>query len=161
MYDRKINSGNFVPLDFYISRIKKNLRGAPLRLPLPLPCSTSLVTCASLWIHMHCQYESGNFCTSTDRIDLFLKNLSVSEKLWYAFFLRCFAMLSTKSSILHLGNNVFIPLPPKSMLTRTLNYSPIGEVWTNSSYDEHVIKCPFSLSRPSYTLNITSTLIWG
>ena len=110
---------------------------------------------------MHYQDKSGNFCTSRDRIGLFFKNLSVSGNLWYAFFLRCFAMLSTKSLILHLGNNVFIPLSPNSMLTRTLNYSPIDEVWTNSSYDEHVIKCPFSFSRPSYTLNITSTLIWG
>ena len=110
---------------------------------------------------MHYQDKSGNFCTSRDRIDLFFKNLSVSEKLWYAFFLRCFAMLSTKSSILHLGNNVFIPLPPNSMLTRTVSFSRIDEVWTNSTYDEHVMKRPFSLSRRSYTLNITSTLIWG
>ena len=110
---------------------------------------------------MHYQDKSGNFCTSRDRIGLFLKNLSVSEKLWYAFFLRCFAMLSTKSSILHLGNNVFIPLPPNSMLTRTVSFSRIDEVWTNSTYDEHALKCPFSLSRRSYTLNITSTLIWG
>ena len=103
---------------------------------------------------MHYQDKSGNFCTSRDRIDLFLKNLSVSEKLWYAFFLRCFAMLSTKSSILHLGNNVFIPLPPNSMLTRTVSFSRIDEVWTNSTYDEHALKCvraAISATRPNAT----------
>ena len=60
------------------------------------------------------------------------------------FFLACFAMLSSKYPILPLGNNIFIPLPPNSMLTRTLNIAPIDEVSTDSFNNEHVIKCPFS-----------------
>ena len=56
----------------------------------------------------------------------------------------CFVMLSTQYTILHPGNNIFKPLPPNSMLTRTLNIAPIDEVSTDSFNNEHVIKCLFS-----------------
>ena len=94
--------------------------------------------------YLHCQDESGNFCTSKIWLNFFQKIFRCPQYSGTLFWEACFAMLSSKYAILHPGNNIFKPLPPNSMLTRTLNIAPIDEVWTNSFNHEHVIKCPFS-----------------